>query len=315
MGYHFGTLENPESQDLAMFHKLCVESTEFFNWIELGSHYINFNWLLRVPFSKNIEVLMGARYLRNLARRVIDEKRRKMMSGKLEEHEKKDIVSVTLASSDVIAPDLMADVVMTLIQGGQESTAATYQWAMYELGRNPDMQRRLRAEIREHLTPSMESATGANIADLPYLSAVCNEALHYYPYMPIMLKQAVRDSTIVGERIPKDTIIVYSAYTINRDKGMWGEDADVFDPERWMRPGTAKTGGATTNYALTTFGHGPRGCIGQNFARIFLPCLIATVIGRYEIELTRGSEEGKTKFGLRNIPESMWAKLTLVEGW
>jgi cytochrome P450 len=298
-----------------MFHKLCVEPTRFFNWIELGSHYINFNWLLHVPFRKNIEVLTGARYLRKLTRRVIEDKKRKMLSGKLEEHEKNDIVSVALASGDVIDPALMVDLVMTLIQGGQESTAATFQWAMFELGRSPDMQRRLRAESREHLAPSLESATGANIADLPYLSAVCNEALRYYPYMPIMLKQAVRDTSVAGERIPKGTIIVYSAYTINRDKGMWGDDADIFDPERWMRPGAAKTGGATTNYALTTFGHGPRGCIGQNFARIFLPCLVAAVVGRYEIELTNGSEAGRTKFGLRNIPESMWAKLTLVEGW
>jgi hypothetical protein len=137
MGYHFGTLENPESEDLAMFHKLCVEPTKFFNWIELGSHYINFNWLLYVPFRKNIEILTGARYLRNLSRRVIEEKKRKMISGKLEEHEKRDIVSVALANEDVIDPSLMVDVVMTLIQGGQESTAATFQWAMFELGQNP----------------------------------------------------------------------------------------------------------------------------------------------------------------------------------
>lgn len=314
MGYQFKALENPDSEDFAMFHKLCVEPTEFFNWVELMSHYISFNWLLYVPFAKNIEVLQGARYLRNLARRVIDEKKARLFAGKCEDHEKTDIVSVALASGG-IEPGIMVDHIMTLIQGGQESTAATYSWAIYELGRRPKMQQRLRDEIREYLTPSLETAHGGNINDLPYLSAVCNETLRFYPYMPIMLKEAVHDSHIVGERIPKGTIIVYSAYTINRDKGLWGPDADEFNPERWMAPGAAKTGGATTNFALTTFGHGPRGCFGQNFARVFLPCLVAAIVGRFDIEVAPESEAGNPKFGLRNIPDSLWAKLTPVEGW
>jgi cytochrome P450 len=314
MGYNFGSLENPDNEDLAMYHKLCVEPTKFFNWVELMSHYIDFKWLLYIPFKKNLEILEGTRYLRNLAKRIIEEKKAKMYAGKLEEHEKKDIVSVALASGG-IKQGILVDFIMALIQGGQESTAATYQWAMWELARRPEMQRRLREEIRENLSPSLETTSGANINDLPFLHAICNETLRYHPYMPIMLRQAVTDTRICGEHIPNGTIILYSAYTMNRDERLWGPDANEFNPERWMAPGMAKTGGATTNFALTTFGHGPRGCFGQNFARVFLPCLIAAVIGRYEIELANGSDAGGVKFGFRNMPEHMWAKMRLVEGW
>lgn len=119
----------------------------------------------------------------------------------------------------------------------------------------------------------------------------------------------------MGHAIPKDTIVVYSAYTMNRDKSLWGEDADVWEPERWMKPGASRSGGAPTNYAMTTFGHGPRRCLGQNFARVILPCLLAVVVGRFEVQMCNGAELGRPKPGLRNIPFSAWARLKRVPGW
>ncbi|KAM7219424.1 Cytochrome P450 [Rhypophila decipiens] len=317
MGYDFGTLENPQSEVLAQYHKLGIEPTEAFNWVELMSHYINFKWLLYVPLPKNLDVLKGSAFLRKLSLDIIHKKQQKMEAGKLEPHEKKDIIAMTLAEGGVISsrPDYMADHIMTLIQGGHDSTSATFQWAVFELGRRPDLQRRLRDEVRTYLSPSLESATGANILELPYLSAIVNETLRCYPFLPIMLREAVRDSTIMGHPVPKDTIVVYSAYAVNRDRSLWGPDADEWNPDRWMAPGCSRTGGATTNYAMTTFGHGPRKCLGQNFARVILPCLLAALIGRYEIQMTNGSELGKPKPGLRFIPYHAWAKLKRVEGW
>lgn len=119
----------------------------------------------------------------------------------------------------------------------------------------------------------------------------------------------------MGFPIPKGTMVQYSAYTMNRDKALWGEDADVWDPERWLKPGASRSGGATTNYAMTTFGHGPRRCLGMNFARVILPCLISAVIGRFEVRLCKGSELGKAVPGFRFIPVSTWVQLKRVPGW
>lgn len=201
MGYDFGTLDDPGSEVLRQYHKLGVEPTEAFNWVELMSHYINFNWLLYVPLPKNLMVLQGSRFLRSLSLDIINRKRDRFMAGeKLEEHETRDIIAMALAEGGVIQsrPDYMADHVMTLIQGGHDSTSATLQWAMYELGKRPDVQQRLRDEVRSRLGPSLEESDGAHIRDLPYLEAVVSETLRCYPFLPIMLRQAVRDSTIVS---------------------------------------------------------------------------------------------------------------------
>lgn len=51
------------------------------------------------------------------------------------------------------------------------------------------------------------------------------------------------------------------------------------------------TGGASSNYDFMTFLHGPRSCIGQNFARAELRCLLAAMASRFEWTLDMAVED------------------------
>ena len=55
--------------------------------------------------------------------------------------------------------------------------------------------------------------------------------------------------------IAKNTLMYISVYTLHRRKDLYGQDADVFKPERWanLHPG----------WAFAPFGGGPRLCIGR----------------------------------------------------
>ncbi|UNI19411.1 hypothetical protein JDV02_005595 [Purpureocillium takamizusanense] len=99
-------------------------------------------------------------------------------------------------------------------------------------------------------------------------------------------REAVCDTTIQGQVVPKGTYIVISPWGTNVDRSLWGHDAGEFSPERWLSPTTAAgssdtatattgSGGAKSNYAFLTFLHGPRSCIGADFARAELACLLA----------------------------------------
>lgn len=50
-------------------------------------------------------------------------------------------------------------------------------------------------------------------------------------------------------------------------------------------------GGAESNYSFLTFMHGPRGCIGERFARAEMRSLVATFVGNFETELADPNEE------------------------
>jgi cytochrome P450 len=98
--------------------------------------------------------------------------------------------------------------------------------------------------------------------------------------------------------IPCGTEIFISPWAINRSPDLWGPDSEEFKPERWIdidevtgeeRPNNS--GGADSNYCQLTFLHGPRSCIGQNFAKAELRCLVAAFINVFGWSLDTPVEE------------------------
>lgn len=78
---------------------------------------------------------------------------------------------------------------------------------------------------------------------------------------------------------------------MNRSPALWGPDATEYNPDRWLTGPDAATGGAKTPYALVTFLHGPRSCIGQGFARLEMRCLLAALVMRFRFEIVEGEKE------------------------
>lgn len=289
MGYDFNAIEAPESDIRRHYEGVNVKPNPVFNWIGLLSNFMHLGLLLSLPFKKNREIAEGAAYVRSVARKVIQERQAKIHSSS-GVSERKDINSVALASGD-FTPEQLVEYVMVFISAGHESTAATFEWAIYELGRNPEMQQRLRDEIRANAV-SMHDLDASRIGNLPYLNAICSETLRFYPFTPMVVKMAERDSLILGERIPKGTLISYVPAVTNFDTELWGPSAKEFDPDRWMEAGKAGSGGATSNYAMLSFSAGARNCLGHTFARAELACLVASTVGRFSIKLANPDTAG-----------------------
>ena len=126
---------------------------------------------------------------------------------------------------------------------------------------------------------------------LPYLNGIINETLRLYPTVPMTVRVAVRDTTVMGIPVEKGTEFMLSPWLANRYTALWGPDATEFRPERWMdgtEDGTKKvnnTGGVASNYAQMTFLHGPRSCIGQGFAKAEMRCLLASFVSSFSWDL------------------------------
>jgi cytochrome P450 len=174
-----------------------------------------------------------------------------------------------------------------------ETTSSALTWATHLLATHLDIQARLRAEIHENI-PDPKALFDPSfdipklLESLPYLNAVCKEVLRLYPTLPVSVRYAIRDTTIAGQFIPRTTHIMVVPWATNRDPKLWGPDSEAFRPERWL---DAPNGGADSNYAFLTFFHGPRGCIGQNFARAELRALIAAFVGEFEMRMADPNEK------------------------
>ena len=76
------------------------------------------------------------------------------------------------------------------------------------------------------------------------------------------------------------------------------------------------SGGAESNYSQLTFLHGPRSCIGQNFAKAELRCLIAAFVKAFEWEMVNPNEEVIPAGVITIKPKKgLHLRLKPLEGW
>ncbi|RYP02833.1 hypothetical protein DL764_005574 [Monosporascus ibericus] len=108
-------------------------------------------------------------------------------------------------------------------------------------------------------------ATFDEIKKLPYFSACYRETLRYQPSTPMIIPRYVgKDGlNLYGNYLPPGTEIGANPYVVHRNKEVFGEDADIFRPERWLEdPEKEKE---MDKYILT-WGYGTRICLGKNIA-------------------------------------------------
>jgi cytochrome P450 len=317
MGHDFDSLQNPDNRLYKSYQKIftspgTLTRVLFMVGVMLGDMTI----LHKLPTTRNKNFAEGRYVIRETARQMLREKQ-------AEDVEKKDtgidIISVAMRSGNFEEENLL-DQLMTFLAAGHETTAGALQWAIYALCKNPEVQERLREEVRTNLPPinveSPESIDAAAIDNLHYLNAVCNEVLRFHPSVPNTVRVAVKDTSLVGQPIPKGTFLVISAELLNHMSELWGPDADKFNPDRWMGPGKANTGGATSNYAFLSFLHGPRACIGQGFSKAELACLLAVLVGSFKFELKYPNAKLELKLGATCAPkDGVQAIFTPLDGW
>jgi cytochrome P450 len=127
--------------------------------------------------------------------------------------------------------------------------------------------------------------------------------MRIFPPVPLTLRETANDTTIQSHFIPAGTTIVICPWAVNTSTHLWGPDAREFNPDRWLQPGTANTGGAESNYAITTFLHGPRSCIGKDFAKAEFACLVASLFGRFEVAFEDENYELQIQGGITARPK------------
>lgn len=139
----------------------------------------------------------------------------------------------------------------------------------FNLARTPSVYQKLRQEI---LAAEVHDTcwTFERLKSLRYLQNVISETFRLNPAIGTNTRMALRDTILptggglsgYGTSpifVRKGDTITVSFYALHRRQDLFGEDANVFRPERWetLRP---------PHWAYLTFGGGPRVCPGQNLA-------------------------------------------------
>ncbi|EMD37124.1 hypothetical protein CERSUDRAFT_115038 [Gelatoporia subvermispora B] len=192
--------------------------------------------------------------------------------------------------------DILAQV-PTFLAAGHESTSTATTWCLYALTQAPDVQQKLREEL---MSVSTDTPTMDELNALPYLDAVITESLRVYSPVPQTARVAKKSDVVPLARpfvdrrgqvqhsvkVKKGTFVIIPVMAVNKCKAIWGDDAEVFRPERWEEktPEGAATVPSVWKHIFTFLG-GPRACIGYRFALIEMKAVIFTLVRAFEFSL------------------------------
>ncbi|KAL2069202.1 hypothetical protein VTL71DRAFT_15540 [Oculimacula yallundae] len=161
------------------------------------------------------------------------------------------------------------DIVSQLLNvflAGYDTTAILLSNAFFNFARYPTTFTKLRDEVKDE-----NEITYSSLQRLPYLQKVIKETLRLNPPVGTMSRVVVNDMTVlpqgggVSGKTPvfmkKGDLLQASFYTLQRNKAIYGEDAETFNPDRW-------DGIAPSSWEFLPFGGGPRVCPGRNLAMV-----------------------------------------------
>jgi cytochrome P450 len=167
------------------------------------------------------------------------------------------------------------DETIIFLFAGHDTTATTLTYALWALGRHPELQERVAAEVAElgdrQLTPD-------DVPRLGFTIQVLKEALRLCPPGPTGTRMATRDVEVAGFRIEAGTMLAFGRMSVQRDPSLW-DNPLKFDPNRFS-PERAE---GRNRWQYVPFGGGPRSCVGEHFAMLEATLALATIVRRAKI--------------------------------
>ncbi|KAM0081256.1 hypothetical protein ACKRZS_006586 [Fusarium odoratissimum] len=170
---------------------------------------------------------------------------------------------------------------------GSDTTAISLSAVLYYLLKNPDCLQKLRAEI-DDLTARGElskSPTFNESQQMVYFQAVIKEALRMHPATGLPLERVVPEggATICGRFFPEGTIVGINTWVAHRDTRVFGQDANSFNPDRWLTAESERI--SMMNRYYMPFGLGSRNCIGRHVSMLEMSKLVPRIIRDFDFSL------------------------------
>lgn len=189
-----------------------------------------------------------------------------------------DILSLMMSSRDESGVPMtkveLRDELITLLIAGNETTATALAWVLYWIHNLPHIREKLLQEL-DSLGNDLDPKV---ILSLPYLNAVCSEALRIYPVVIVGLQRVVKSPIeIMGYQLEPGTLVIPGIYLTHHRQDLYPQPKQ-FKPERFLERQFAP-------HEFLPFGGGNRRCIGMAFALFEMKMAIATILSRWQIEL------------------------------
>lgn len=198
-------------------------------------------------------------------------------------------------TGEPISADEIRDQALIFLLAGHETTAGALTFTLHLLGRHPDIQDEVAAEVRAVLG-NEPAPTADHLQQLPLTRAALLEGMRLFPSAHATERTTAAEVEIGGYAVPPGRVVLVSPWTTHRHPRYW-PDPLRFDPTRFM---------VTTDrprYAYFPFGGGPRSCVGEHFALLEAVVLLATLLRRWRVISSRADLPVTPNITLRPVGE------------
>ncbi len=182
---------------------------------------------------------------------------------------------------DRLSDTELRDQLVTLLLAGHETTATALSWALYELGRNPELMRR-----------TQEAADARDADGDAWLDAVMKESMRLHPVIPMVVRTLMKPTTVGGHDLPAGATVGPSIIVAHSEVNY--ERAAEFDPTRFL-------GQNPPTNTWIPFGGGVRRCIGAGFSLMEGAAVLREVLGAWNVHTEL--EDGPRVRNITSVPD------------
>jgi cytochrome P450 / NADPH-cytochrome P450 reductase len=202
-------------------------------------------------------------------------------------------------TSEKLTNEELRDQIITLLFAGHITTSTLLSFAIYELIRHPIILAKAHAEVDRVLGNVLsQPPTAVQLSQLPYLSQIMKETLRLHPPARLLGVQTVKDEEMLGDtyQVTADQDLLILVPALHRDPSIWGNNAEVFQPDRFLPDAETKI----PANAYKPFGNGMRACLGRAFAWQEASLVLGMLLQHFElIDHTNYHLTSKTRYATR----------------
>uniref|UniRef100_V5GR19 Cytochrome P450 9e2 n=1 Tax=Anoplophora glabripennis TaxID=217634 RepID=V5GR19_ANOGL len=198
--------------------------------------------------------------------------------------EESDLGKSTKVIRDISDMDITAQA-MIFFFAGFDTVSGLMCFLAYELVANPDIQDKLREEIKTTLEECGGKLTYEGLLKMKYMDMVVSETLRKWPIAVAVDRVCTKPYTIEPTRpdekpvhLDKDDVLWLPIFAMHRDPEHF-PNPERFDPERF----SDENKGNIKPYTYFPFGLGPRNCIGSRFALLETKTVIFHILKSFEL--------------------------------
>ncbi|MEX0282578.1 MAG: bifunctional cytochrome P450/NADPH--P450 reductase [Arenibacterium sp.] len=224
-----------------------------------------------------------------------------------------DLLNYMLEGVDKTTGDSLSDEnirfqINTFLIAGHETTSGLMSFTMYFLMNHPEVLEKAYEEVDRVLGRDISvQPTLKQVNQLTYINQIILEALRLWPTAPAFSVYPYKDEIIGGKyKLKERTFTTILTLMLHRDKSVWGDNAENFDPEHFSREAVAER----PINAYKPFGNGQRACIGRQFAMQEAVLVIGMILQRFEL-IDHTNWQFKIKESMSIKPDNLRMKVRL----